>query len=200
MELLIIRHGQSEADLLGVHEGRADFPLTELGTVQAKMMAKYVAEKFPPDLILSSPLKRASCTAQILHEEIGCEIQFNDDLMEFNNGILAGLSKKVASIKYPLPKGGRPVHIPIQDGESELAFRYRAERIFHKIVFDYKDYRRVAIVSHGGIISNIIKSFLNQPNNMDFVFATGDTGIHLLELKEDLRLVKFMNKQEHLLP
>ena len=29
MELFIIRHGESEADLLGVHEGRADFPLTE---------------------------------------------------------------------------------------------------------------------------------------------------------------------------
>ncbi len=26
MILLIIRHGQSEADLLDVHEGRADFP------------------------------------------------------------------------------------------------------------------------------------------------------------------------------
>ena len=31
MKLLIIRHGQSEADLLDVHEGRADFPLTALG-------------------------------------------------------------------------------------------------------------------------------------------------------------------------
>ncbi|MDP4164007.1 MAG: phosphoglycerate mutase family protein, partial [Bacillota bacterium] len=38
MELLLIRHGQSEADLLGVHEGKADFPLTELGQQQAKKM------------------------------------------------------------------------------------------------------------------------------------------------------------------
>jgi len=198
VELLLIRHGQSEADLLEVHEGRADFPLTELGKVQAKKMAKYVAEKFPPDFILSSPLKRADCTARILQEEIGCEIQFYDDLMEFNNGILAGLSKKEASIKYPLPKGGRPAHVPIQDGESELEFRYRAERILHKILFDYQDYQRVAIVSHGGLISNFIKAFLNQPSR-DFAFATGDTGIHLLELREDFRIVKFMNKQEHLL-
>ena len=34
MELLIIRHGQSEADLLGRHEGRADYELTELGIKQ----------------------------------------------------------------------------------------------------------------------------------------------------------------------
>lgn len=54
MELLIIRHGQSEADLLGVHEGRADFPLTELGQLQAKRMAKFVAAQFPPEIILST--------------------------------------------------------------------------------------------------------------------------------------------------
>ena len=31
MLLLLIRHGESEADLLDVHEGRADFELTERG-------------------------------------------------------------------------------------------------------------------------------------------------------------------------
>ena len=29
MLLIIIRHGESEADILRVHEGRADFELTE---------------------------------------------------------------------------------------------------------------------------------------------------------------------------
>lgn len=42
MRLLIIRHGESEADLLDVHEGRADFPLTERGHKQAKAMAEYI--------------------------------------------------------------------------------------------------------------------------------------------------------------
>ena len=41
MELLIVKHGQSEADLLGVHEGRADFPLTKLGELQASAMAQH---------------------------------------------------------------------------------------------------------------------------------------------------------------
>ena len=44
MRLLIIRHGESEADLLDVHEGRADFPLTERGHKQAKAMAEYIIE------------------------------------------------------------------------------------------------------------------------------------------------------------
>lgn len=28
MNILVIRHGQSEADILQVHEGRVDYPLT----------------------------------------------------------------------------------------------------------------------------------------------------------------------------
>lgn len=70
MEILVIRHGQSEADLLDVHEGRADFPLTPLRERQAKKMAQYVDTHFPPDIILTSPLKRAKRTAELLKERI----------------------------------------------------------------------------------------------------------------------------------
>ncbi|MFJ7825963.1 histidine phosphatase family protein [Psychrobacillus sp. NPDC096623] len=197
MELLIVRHGQSEADLLGVHEGRADFPLTKLGEQQARDMSTYVMEHFPPDLILASPLLRAKSTAETLQKFVGCDLLLEKDLMEFNNGVLAGLSREEARVKYPLPPSGRPIHIPIEQGESALEFRFRAEKIFHKILLDYQSYNRLAIVSHGGFISQFIKAFLQQPNTSEYEFATGDTGIHLLEIKEK-RIIKFLNRQEHL--
>ncbi|WP_286230401.1 histidine phosphatase family protein [Neobacillus mesonae] len=198
MELLIIRHGQSEADLLGVHEGRADFPLTELGKEQAKRMAEYVAIHYPPDIILSSPLKRAQSTAFILQKTVACQLVEDPNLMEFNNGVLAGLSREVAAAKYPLPKNGRPAHIRIQDGESELEFRFRAERVFHKIIYEYREFDRVAVVSHGGLISNLLKAFLRQPPTSELAFATGDTGFHFLEIKNERRVVRFLNNLEHL--
>ena len=46
MILLVIRHGESEADILDVHEGRADFELTQKGHRQAAAMAKYVAGNY----------------------------------------------------------------------------------------------------------------------------------------------------------
>lgn len=198
MELLLIRHGQSEADLLGVHEGRADYPLTVLGVDQAKLMAQYVETYHPPEVILTSPLKRAKRTAFILREAIGCDLIEEVDLKEFNNGVLAGLPKEDALIKYPPPKLGRPLHVPIQEGESELEFRFRAERVLSKILHDYQGYKRVAVISHGGLISNLIKAFLQQPIQSRTAFVTGDTGIHLLEVREDLRIIRFLNNQEHL--
>ncbi len=198
MELLVIRHGQSEADILEVHEGRADYHLTELGENQARKMASHVQEHFPPDIILASTLKRASRTAEILQEAIGCEISYFDELREFDNGVLAGLLRKEAAVKYPLPSGGRPAHIPIQDGESAIELRYRAEKIFQQIIYDFKEKERIAIVTHGGLISNFLEAFLNLPVQAKFQFHTGDTGIHLLELKDDIRAVKFMNSLQHL--
>ena len=194
VELLIIRHGQSEADLLGVHEGRADYPLTVLGEEQARRMAQYVSANVRPDIILASPLKRAKQTAAILQEAVGCELIEDKELMEFNNGVLAGLSRKEAALAYPLPEGGRPIHVPIQEGESALDLRFRAERTFHRLVHDYQQYSRVAIVSHGGFISNFLAAALNLPNHSKTSFATGDTGFHLIGVNGDARTVFFLNR------
>ncbi len=79
-----------------------------------------------------------------------------------------------------------------------MEFRFRADSIFQKVLYEYQEYNRVAIVSHGGTISNLLKAFLKQPMNNDFIFATGDTGIHLLEIKGNSRIIRFLNNQEHL--
>lgn len=50
-------------------------------------MAEKVKTEFPPDFIWASTLKRASETATVLADTIGCNVQFEDDLMEYNNGV-----------------------------------------------------------------------------------------------------------------
>ena len=82
MDLLVIRHGQSEADILNVIEGRADFSLTELGNRQAKHMADWVANYMVIDKIISSSLKRAKQTAEILAAATNAPLEFDDYLME----------------------------------------------------------------------------------------------------------------------
>lgn len=71
MTLLVIRHGESEADLLNVHEGRADFELTERGHAQAEAMAQFVSENYSVSKIYCSTLKRAYQTAIHLSDATG---------------------------------------------------------------------------------------------------------------------------------
>lgn len=46
MQILLIRHGESEADILNVHEGRADFELTEKGRQQVQRLVQKVRLTF----------------------------------------------------------------------------------------------------------------------------------------------------------
>lgn len=194
MEIVLIRHGQSEADLLNVHEGRADFSLTDLGIKQVNKMAERVKNEFAPEVIWSSTLKRAKETATILSDMTGCEIKFEDDLMEHNNGVLAGVSFEEAK-KIPMPI--HP-HESVENGESAIEFRMRMEMIFSRILASSTNLNRIAIVAHGGVIHNLILSFLNIPIHSDFGFFTGDTGIHLLEINERGRFIRFLNDTNHI--
>lgn len=101
MHLLLIRHGESEADILKVHEGRADFPLTTRGRRQVELMAEKIKSDFPPEFIWASTLKRASETASHLAESIGCSVVYEEALMEYNNGVQAGLlSRKPKNFQF----------------------------------------------------------------------------------------------------
>ncbi|MBE1554178.1 histidine phosphatase family protein [Sporosarcina limicola] len=193
MEILLIRHGESEADILNVHEGRADFPLTAKGRNQVHLMAARVKNEFPPEIIWASTLQRVSETASVLAEKVGCPIHFEEELMEYNNGILAGLSFKEAK-KYPNPKY---LHERIEGGESHIEFRMRIESIFSKILSSAQ-YNRIAIVAHGGVINCLLRSFFHMPVTKDFYFKNGDTGISYIEITEQDKVVHFLNSIAHL--
>ncbi|GAK12714.1 histidine phosphatase family protein [Geomicrobium sp. JCM 19039] len=195
MQILLIRHGESEADLLNVHEGRADFELTEMGRKQVQALVQRVQKDFPPDLIWSSTLKRARETAETLAETVGCPVNLEAELMEFNNGIQAGMPFEEAK-KHPVPKF---LHDRFENGESFIEFRMRIETIFSKIVTE-NTHDRIAVVAHGGVIISILRAFFQMPMNMDYYFKIGDTGISMIELTnaDKNKVIHFINDTSHL--
>lgn len=197
MKLIIIRHGESEADLLDVHEGRADFALTERGHRQARAMAEYAAAHFEISKIYASTLIRAKQTAQHLSEKIGVPVIFDGDLMEFNNGLLAGLPRDVAREKYPIVPN-LPIDKSVYGQESKLEFRQRADKVLSKIISEANADETVAIVSHGGLINQLYRSFLNMPVDSECFFNTADTGIHVWSITDKGRRVLCANFSEHI--
>jgi 2,3-bisphosphoglycerate-dependent phosphoglycerate mutase len=194
MQILLIRHGESEADLLGVHEGRADYPLTTTGFDQVRKMASRVRNEFPPEFIWASTLQRAGKTVEILAAAIGCPVEYTDQLQEHNNGDMAG--RLLSEVEFPRHA---LAHEKLGGfGESRIEFRARAESIFSTLVKQSEAYNRIAIVSHGGMISRLIDCFLQLPVHHNVFFHTADTGIHLLEYNSEGRSVKFTNCASHL--
>ena len=197
MLLLIIRHGESEADLLDVHEGRADFELTGRGHRQADAMAEYVAENYALTRIYASTLKRAAQTAKHLSDRTGIAITFDPDLMEFNNGLLAGLSREEAAERYPEVKD-LPIDQAVYGQESQLAFRARAEKVLDRVLAENDPEAIVAIVTHGGMTNQLYGAFLHTPVGEDSFFCTADTGIHIWNITDHGSYIVRANLDEHI--
>lgn len=62
--ILLIRHGQSDANLKHRFAGHFDSELTELGHAQAECTAKFIKANYQVDKIYSSTLSRAYATAE----------------------------------------------------------------------------------------------------------------------------------------
>jgi len=196
MRILIIRHGESEADLSGVHEGRADFSLTERGHRQAEAMARYVTENYPLSAIYCSTLKRAYQTAAHLSDASGIPLTPDERLMEFNNGLIAGLDRAAAAEKYPQVEN-LPLHASVYEQESVLEFRFRADYMLSKILSETDPDGTAAVVTHGGMVNQLYRAFLRLPVDSDIRFVTGDTGIHEWIITKDRRVIVKANMTAH---
>ena len=191
MRLLVVRHGQSEADILGVCEGRADFPLTKLGHEQAERTAEYISEKYKVDKIYSSTLKRAMETAEHIAKKANLEVNPEDKLQEFNNGLRAGLEFKLAFEKYPnVPTA---IHESHYQQESKLEFRMRAEYVLSKIISENDPTSTIVIVSHGGLIMRLFQAFLKLPIGSNVKLITGDAGIHDWSVEDGQKFINYSN-------
>ena len=194
-KLVLIRHGESEADIPPVrHEGQADFPLTNRGRTQIKELSEFTINNYSFDRIYSSSLKRAKESAEVINRDMNSEIVFCDELMEMNNGVLAGMTKKEAQVKYPIPADRRE-HESVEGGESLIDFKYRIEKVLSKIKAEAEreELQQVCIVGHGGTISMIIQLLLQVPP-FKHGFVSGDAGISDLTVHRDMVIVNFLNR------
>lgn len=88
--LYLVRHAKSSWDDLSMND--LDRPLNTRGKKDAPHMGKLLANmNIKPDLLLSSPAKRAKTTAFAMAEPLGkakTEVQLNDDLYHASAGEL----------------------------------------------------------------------------------------------------------------
>lgn len=103
-QLVIVRHGESEANLEGVFAGWVDTPLTQTGRKQGNNAGTTLRQSgFNPDVVYSSPLSRAIDTAKEALKAMGMitkPIIPVQELIERHYGALVGLTRKKAEELY----------------------------------------------------------------------------------------------------
>ena len=182
MNLILIRHGQSEWNALNQFTGWKDPGLTSKGVEEARNAGKIINNlRINFDLVYTSALVRAQNTAKIILKEINQPLSTikNQALNERNYGDLAGLNKDDARKRW----GDEQVHIwrrsydiPPPGGESLKDTGERVLPFFMKEILPHVcEGKNVLVAAHGNSLRSLIK-FLDNISDEDIVKLEIPTG------------------------
>ena len=144
--IYIVRHGQTEWNVLGKVQGKQDICLNEKGREQALLTKKYLDNK-EIDLIIVSPLKRALETAEIINKDRNIPMIVDNRIKERDFGEFEGQEFTLLDTK---PFWDYYINEEYKEAESVQEFFKRVYDFLDDIIIKYKD-KNVLIVAHGGV-------------------------------------------------
>lgn len=151
--LLVVRHGQSTWNAEGRWQGHADPPLSVVGEQQAAQAAAALTSE-GIEAVVSSPLRRAHHTAQVIAAALGLpEPDTMDEWKERHAGEFEGLTTAEIEQRWPGATTG-PRRIEPPGGERRADFEARIRRALD-LTIERHTGQVVAVVAHGGVIRAI---------------------------------------------
>lgn len=151
--IYLIRHGQTEFNLIGRFQGGLDSPLTRLGAEQARAVGRRLADLAEPTTpMVCSPLGRTRETARLIRETAGLigPLTFDARIAEITIGAWDGLTDEDIEMAYPGARDGLgrwEWHFHAPRGETYEQFSGRlAEWLGEALARD----EPLIAVSHGG--------------------------------------------------
>ncbi|KHD17078.1 histidine phosphatase family protein [Clostridium butyricum] len=186
--IMLIRHGETEWNILGKFQGSTDIPLSNEGIRQAFMLKERLKSDF--DYIFSSPLKRAYETAKILCDESGKQVSIAEEIREINFGKWEGLTVKGIAEKYP--DIFNEWRNDKREGKfcggdmSTLNASIRAKNCIMEIANKHKG-KKIVIVAHGGIIKAGLIGIFEWDMSMYHKIALGNTCVNTITFNDDMK-------------
>ena len=190
MEILFLRHGESEGNAAARMQGRRDYPLTALGREQAARAGAFLRQsglEFAAAYV--SPLARALETAQLV-ERAGVEpgAQVEADLAEISVGKLESLNEaEIREQHAPFLERGVSDTGDFAEygGESYLEVQARVARLRERIErLHRRNAERVLLVGHGGFHYQFVKSLVCEPVPRVCILKMGNCTASLVRLRE----------------
>jgi len=201
LELLLVRHGQSEAYQDGspfaLVSGHGDPPLSELGRQQARHVANRLSGAGIAAIYVST-LQRTAQTAAPLAVAVGLDPVVEPDLREVNLGDWEGGEyRKMVAIGHPIAQRmfaeERWDVIPRAEPGAEFSARVRAA--IERLAVAYPG-QRVAAFTHGGVIG---QAMALASGSRPFAFVGAENAsISRLVVTGDRWIVRGFNDTAHL--
>jgi broad specificity phosphatase PhoE len=185
VQLLLIRHGESQGNREGRLQGRREYPLTERGLLQARALATRLAVT-PITALYGSPIRRAMDTAREVGTALGLEVVADARVQEYDFGEeLSGLTWREIRDRQPeivaaLATGH--AEFPSYPGEEgRTAFRDRVCGALGEIVERHREDNAVAVITHAGPIVVYLMETLGRGYSRPVPFTIGNASITTIE-------------------
>ena len=165
--LLLVRHGQSEWNAENRWQGQADPPLSELGEEQARDAAGRLRE-MAFSSVVTSDLRRARRTAEILAEALQVRLDVDPGLREIDVGDWTGLTRSEIEAQWPgeLAAWSEGRSESPLGGEARTHLVERARASLARLAADASPGDRVLVVTHGALIRNLDRALGLHPESM----------------------------------
>jgi 2,3-bisphosphoglycerate-dependent phosphoglycerate mutase len=202
-ELLLVRHGESEAASLATPfpllDGRSDPALAPEGRDQAELVAARLAAA-DVDAIYVSTLRRTVETAAPLAARLGLEPRVEAGLREVGLGEWeGGLFRKMVAEQHPtaMQMWAQESFEVIPGAEPAAEFAARVRDAVGRVAAAHQG-QRVAVFTHGGVIGQVLAL---ASGSRPFAFVTSDNGsISRIVVSGDSWFVRGFNDTAHLEP
>ena len=164
--LVFWRHGRTEWNASGRLQGQSDIELDQTGLQQVQQAAKVLARTFPNAAILTSDLKRAKQTTEVLAHLTGQTPIVDYRLRERSFGDWEGLQRNEISHRWPeifqaWQRGSDAVGKP-PNGESRHEVGLRVAHTVGEYAAKLAGYQTMLVVSHGAAITAGITALIGE--------------------------------------
>lgn len=188
-EIVLVRHGETEWSRSGLHTGRTDIALTDLGRRQADQLAAMLQGR-SFKLAMTSPLQRARDTCERAALEITAEV--SDDLVEWDYGDFEGRSTAQARVECP---GWSVWTHPIAGGETVDAVGRRADSVIERATAADGD---VVLFAHGHFLRILAARWIGLPADGGSRLALDTATVSTLGFEREHRVIRHWNEGCHL--
>ncbi|MFB5089360.1 histidine phosphatase family protein [Psychrobacillus sp. PGGUH221] len=149
--ICLVRHGETDWNAIGMLQGRTDIPLNETGILQAEECSEFLKTS-QWDVIITSPLKRAKQTAEIINKNLILPVVEMEEFLERDYGDAEGMTYEERISKFP-----NKIYSNQEERES---LNKRVIEGIEKINQRYGD-NKILLVAHGAVINAILAVLSN---------------------------------------
>jgi len=189
--LVLVRHGQSKWNALGLWTGHRDIELTDQGREEARRAVEHLKD-IPLHKAHTSKLIRAKQTLEKIKQALGqteLETVEHEALNERDYGDYTGKNKwEIADQlgEEEFTKLRRNWDHPVPGGETLKDVHARVLPYYeHEILKDLKEGKNVIVAAHGNSLRALMKHLDNQPEDKVHELEIGTGEVLVYEISQD---------------